>query len=219
MTKGINCWNRDVVHVDHRLHSPVYDAEGNKGRPWWFEPSDQHSLCYFGVCDYHSYNAWIDATDNYFVKLFIPHYNNVVGAANSQYGGAAMPQDLMDKLEQMADLINGWEAFDKTKKVLKDQFFHTNPMYWLGETWKVSDFFDEMACQMDKLNEILVVDLKRKHMAKGAPSRTVEPVEGGFIGNPAGTESSVKGMSGVGMAVGLVALGAAGYFGFKVLTE
>jgi hypothetical protein len=218
MPEETNCWNRNVVHVDHRLHSPVYDAEGKKGRPWWIEATDQHSMCFFAVCEYNSYNAWIDATDAYFNNEFIPHYEDILSVVEGHYGGAAMPQDYSDLFNKLAAFINEWLAFDKTHRSFKDMFFHSNPQYWESKTRVVVNFFDEAACNVDLLDEI-TIDMGRKHKAKGVPKRSLQPVEGGFLGNPAGTETSSKGMSGVGMAVGLVAIGAAGYFGFKALTE
>ena len=218
--KGENRRNRNVVNVDNRLYSPAYDWEGDDGLEW-YELSDGDAMCYFRSCDFTSYNAWLKATDKYFNNVLIPHYNSVLKRAEAVYGGAAFGTDIADRFNKISKLINAWDNFDKTKKTIFENYLNPFTIYWRGKTREIVNFFDDAASAVDELNDIAVNDLKSKHLAETPPARTLDPIEGGFLGGSGGPKQEAKGgtMSTIGLGIGLIAIGAAGYFGYKVLTE
>ncbi len=219
-TRG-HCSNRDIVNADKRLFSPRYDFEGDEGRAW-YELHDGDAMCFWGMCDHDSYNAWAKATGRYINKTLIPHYKKILARAEAIYGGAAFPVALSDRFNKVVEVVAAWEASGiKPDKTVGDDFVHPFAPYWFGEIRKVVDYFDQAACSFDDLDEIAITELKQPALAKGAPIRQLEHVEGGYLGGAGGpTGKPPPGdRSMVGMAVGIVAIGAAGYFGYKVLTE
>ncbi len=218
-TRG-HCSNRDIVNADNRLYSPRYDFEGEEGAAW-YELIDADAMCFWGACYHGSYNAWVKATNAYIDNQLAPHYKKIVSRANAISGGAALPVSLTDKLNKVEDVIQSWrDAGYKADKTIGDDFAHPVSTWWWGEIRKIIDYFDAAACQFDALDLIAVEDLNQASLAKGAPKRQLEHVEGGYLGGKGGSPASGKdGGSAIGTAVGIIAIGAAGYFGFKVLTE
>lgn len=220
-----HCSNREIVHADKRLHSPNYDDEGDPGLNW-YELIDADAMCFWGMCGHDSYNAWVKATDAYIngegkYKL-TGHYLEVKARAEAMLGGAALPLDLSDKFNEIVALINAWnEAGYRPDKTLADDFRHPIATYWWGEIRQIIEYFDRAACLYDELDRVAIEVLKQPSLAKGAPVRTLEEIPGGYLGGHGGPSGDAKpsGRSPLGMAVGIIAIGAAGYFGFKVLTE
>jgi len=71
--KGVNCRNRLVVHAENRLHSPFYDWDGQAGLAQSsFEFIEADAMCFWGICDSKSYNAWVSATQAYFDDVLVP---------------------------------------------------------------------------------------------------------------------------------------------------
>ncbi len=216
-----HCSNRDIVNADKRLYSPRYDFEGDEGLAW-YELIDADAMCFWGMCDHDSYNAWVRATDKYINNVLVTHYKKVHSRAEAVYGGAVFPVALSDRFNKVVDLVDAWEAAGyRPDKSWTDDFIHPLSTWWWGEIRKIIDYFDQAACLFDDLDEIAIEELKQPSLAKGAPKRQLEHVEGGYLGGVGGPAAVKKngGGSMVGMAVGIVAIGAAGYFGFKVLTE
>ena len=215
-----HCSNRDIVNAEKRLYSPRYDFEGDDGLAW-YELIDADAMCFWGMCDHSSYNAWVKATDRYINDTLEPHYKKILSRAEAVYGGAAFPVELSDRFNKVTDTINNWrQAGYKANKTIADDFRHPFAPHWWGEIRKIIDYFDEAACAFDQLDEIAAVELKQPSLAKGAPVRQLEHVEGGYLGGHGGAAGQKQGgRSVVGMAVGIIAIGAAGYFGYKVLTE
>lgn len=218
-TRG-HCSNRDIVNADKRLYSPRYDFEGDEGLAW-YELIDADAMCFWGVCNHDSYNAWVKAINAYIDKQLVPHYEKILARANAISGGATLPVALGDKFNKVEEAIQSWrDAGYKADKTMADDFSHPVATWWWGEIRKIIDYFDAAACQFDALDEIAVNDLKQASLAKGAPTRQLEHVEGGYLGGKGGAAPGAKAQGSSTMtAVGIVAIGAAGYFGFKVLTE
>jgi len=215
-----HCSNRDIVNAQKRLYSPRYDFEGDDGLAW-YELIDADAMCFWGMCDHDSYNAWVKATDRYINDTLVPHYKKVLSRAEAVHGGAAFPVELTDRFNKVEDAVNSWQSAGyRADKGWSDDFRHPFATWWWGEIRKIIDYFDEAACQFDQLDDIAAHALKQPSLAKGAPIRQLEHVEGGYLGGHGGPSGKAKGERSVlGMAVGVVAIGAAGYFGYKVLTE
>lgn len=222
-SKRGNCSNREVVNVDTRLFSPRYDDEGKSDLPW-YALRDAEAMCFWGICGYSSYNAWVNATNAYIngaaATQLTGHYTKILNRAKGLSGGAAFPIALKDRFDKVVTVIDGWNnAGFEANKTMGDQFSHPLGYWWEGEMRKIIDHFDAAACAFDDLDSI-AIDLNQSSLVMGAPMREVEHVQGGYLGGHGGVSSTEKaGGSVVGTAVGLMALGAAGYFGFKVLTE
>lgn len=219
MTVPKHCKNRKYVNAEGRLYSPEYDFEGDDGLAW-YELTDMDAMCLLGICSHKSYNAWVKATDHYIYNVLTPHYKKVSSRAEAIYGGAVLPFELADKLNNVGLVITEWKNADyRPNKAWKDDF-STSLLTWKGEIRKIIKHYDEAACAFDMLNDIAATDLKQPALAKGVPTQQYQPIEGGYLGG-AGTlpGSGDQKKSSIGRAVGILALGAAGYFGYKVLTE
>lgn len=224
--KGANCRNRRVVHVDERLHSPHYDWEGDDGLAWSsFELMDKDAMCFWNICDHDSYNAWAEATDNYIQNTLIPQYNKVVNIGKGYYQDAPFPVSVSDRLDRIQEFIESWENSGiSPNKKWYDDFKHPVQPYWYGEIRGIITYFDDAACYVDELNNICANDFKRPSCATTPPKWTLEPAptaSGSYLDGSGGPSpgNGKPGKSGLSTAVGIMAIGAAGYFGFKVLTE
>lgn len=218
-----HCSNRSVVVAAGSLHSPKYDDERDPGTAWYEMGLDANAMCFWGMCDHKSYNAWVTATDKYingtYKKQLKGHLHEAQDAAHAAYGGLAFPVEVYDRFKAVAELINEWNATDYyPNKTWKDDFRHPFATYWWGQIRQIIDYFDRAACLYDTLDDILIEDLKRPSLAGGAPVMTLEDMPGGYLGGSGGA-SGTKSRSPAMMAVGIMAIGAAGYFGYKVLTE
>ncbi len=221
MARKRNCRNRQVVNVENRLYSPAYDFEGDDGLAQSsFEFFDSDAMCFWGICSPMSYNGWAKSTGKYIEDELVPHYKRVLGRANAVYEGGILPQEIQDLFNNTAAFIKSWDDSGiKPDKSYADNFSNPLNIQWFGMIRNIVDFFDEAACQVDILDDIASGPLNSKALAKGAPKRTLEPAPGGggyFDGPPS---DGGKGGSTMGKALGIMAIGAAGYFGFKVLTE
>lgn len=225
--KKRNARNRKVVHADHRLYSPAYDWEGDDGLAQSsFEFFDSDAMCFFGICGPWSYNAWAKSTDEYIHGVLEAQYKKkVLPGLDSLFQGAPVPQDLQDTMNKVDDLIRSWDdAGYKPDKTQLDKFAHPTTMWWSGQIRGIIDYFDRAACMVDVLDAITIDVIKRPGMAIGQPDRVLRPsptVSGSYLDGSGGPGSSNDGgnTSFAGKAVGIMAIGAAGYFGFKVLTE
>lgn len=220
--EDLNCKNRRVVNVGDLLYSPAYDFERDPGLAYSsFEIHDGAAMCYWNLCAPGSYNAWAVATANYIDNELVVKYNKVLGRAKSKYQGGILPQDVQDLLNQVHDFIVSWDEADiKPNRTFSENFWHPTESYWNSEVRGIVNFFDEAACKVDILKNIADGPLESGALIAGAPQRTLEPAPGGggyFKGPP--TNGDKGGGSTMGKALGIMAIGAAGYFGFKVLTE
>lgn len=213
-----HCSNRNVVHAD-KLYSPRYDFEGDPGLAW-YEISDSDAMCFWGICNHRSYNAWVDAADLYINKTLVPHYKKILNRANAIYGGAALPIELVDRFNKVEEIVNDWKNTGyRSTKTWRDDFRNPFGPSWQGEIRQVIDHFDAAACAFDELDDIAVNFLKQPALAKGAPVRQLEHIEGGYLGGGGGGGGPPPPRSNWTRALGTVAIGAAGYFVYKVLTE
>lgn len=212
--------NREVVNVENRLYSPAYDFEGDDGLAW-HELGDSDAMCFWGICSPASYNGWAKSTGAYIENILVPHYKTVLSRAQGQYQGGALPQDMQDLFNKVHDFILSWdEAGIKPDKTYWDNYSHPLNIQWQGMIRNIVTFFDDAAAQVDILDDIAAGPLNSKALVKGVPQRTLEPAPGGggyFKGPP--SDGGGNGGSTMGKALGIMAIGAAGYFGFKVLTE
>jgi len=217
------CRNRNIVQADNRLYSPFYDWDGDDGLSWSsLEFIDADAMCFWGMCDHESYNAWARATGRYIEEQLVPHLREVKGRAMGVYQGAPLPQRLTDTFNKIENFVHEWdEANIRPNKDWKDTLWHPLAPYWWGEIRGIIKYFDDAACYFDDLDDIAQDDLKSPALAKGAPKRTIEASPtGSFLDGSGGARPGGGGQrSGLGMAVGIMAIGAAGYLGYKVLTE
>jgi len=215
--------NRNVVNAENRLYSPEYDWEGDPGLALSsFEVIDADAMCYWWGCGHDSYNAWVKATNAYIEERLVPHYNKVLGRAQGVYSGAPLPQHLQDRFNKIEEFIRSWEEADyRPTKTLADDFLHPLQPYWWGEIRSIIAYFDDAALYFDELNAIAAGELKSPALADGPPRRTFTPSPTGsyFDGSGGPNQGGGNSGSGLGKAVGIMALGGAMYFGFKVLTE
>lgn len=226
--KKRNARNRDVVHVDHRLHSPAYDWDGDDGLAQSrFEFFDSDAMCFFGICGPWSYNGWVRATDNYIHGVLEQQYKNkILPRIKGQYQGAPIPMDLQDQLDNVTGLIKSWDdANYRPNKDQLDKFAHPTSVWWSGQIRAIIDYFDKAACMVDILDAIAVENLNSPALALGEPNRVLKksPTSSGSYldgsGGPSGGSGSGGGAGFAAQAVGIMAIGGAAYFGFKVLTE
>ena len=227
LPKKGHCGNRDVVVADGRLHSPKYDDEGDSGGLlWdraWSEFTEAEAMCYFGICGPRSYNAWITAADGYIFgdhpRQLRGHFHELKKRAMLNSGGLAFPQSLTDKFQEVADFINEWnESGYFADAEFKDNFWHPTAAYWIGKTKPVIDYFDQAACLFDKLDKIALEEIDAPDLVRGAPVMTSEDVPGGYLGGDGGSVAEKKG-SALALAAGIVIVGGATYFGYRLLTE
>lgn len=211
------CKDRRVVHVDNRLHSFEYDNA-------WYETGPASAMCYWSMCNHLAYNDWLRETNKYIYDDLKPHYTEVRARTQAISGGSALPMNLSDRFKQIDDFIKRWESENFKSARPADVFIHPTPMYWMGKIQEVVKYFDKAACYVADLNDIADNAISSPGLSKrSTPPSVKEPPGKGdsWLGNPAGGSSEGGSVSG-GTAlniVGLVAIGAAGYFGFKVLTE
>lgn len=223
MPRVKHCRNREIVNAEGRLYSPKYDWEGADGLAQSsFEFIDADAMCFWGVCDSDSYNAWAKATNKFIEDKLVVQYKKVLGRAQAHYQGAPLPADMQDRFNNIAEFIQAWdESGIKPDKDWSDTLLHPFAPYWWGKIRTIVEFFDDAACAYDELVDIAADELNSPALVPGLPKRTLEPSptgsyldgSGGLI--PGGGNSR----SPTATALGIMAIGAAGYFGYKVLTE
>jgi len=231
------CQDRNVVHVDKRLHSPDY------GRPW-YELIDDDAMCYFGICGAASYNAWLKATGRYIEGQVRPQYNKLEKEASIAYGGSpgGLPDDLKNILSSVAKFLDDWDHFDladqqdkivptdrKTEYSTPASFMATR-ITWGYRVKSVVSYFDEAACFVMEMNQIADKRLERPDlMSKEERWESRLSQEGGSVLNrpdsqkgynnqaeTTSTGSTAKTMLGL---AGFVAIGGAIYFGVQVIRD
>lgn len=218
MARKRSCKNKNVVNVDDRLHSPFYDTS-------WYQFHDGAAMCYWQTCGPEDVNAWFKAAEAYYNNSLIPLLSRTQKRADAVYGGAALPLKISDILNKVKADISAWNAFvdEFEAPSFLDEFSHPHPKYWTGEAKSVVRFFDEAACRVDDLNDILELELDSAALAERPPLHEVRPPPDGnswFEGSDAGTGGGGgSGLGTTGTAIGLILAGAGLYFGYKVLTE
>lgn len=219
---GEHCKNRDIVNVGNQLFSPDYDFEGDDEGTWYeyafgaftFNRPSRIAMCSFGVCMGGDIERWKVATGRYIEKEFKPQLAKTrkIIAAYSQNAPPTMEQQ--DVLNRAEKLIKDWKEF---------QDLEEPSAFWMNEITgyihSIVRIFDRAACLMDELND-LADDMGASHLANRAPILEPKsaPDGGSWIRGGAGGGDGLAPTTGLGV-VGWIALGAAGYFGFKVLTE
>jgi hypothetical protein len=217
MARKRSCENKDVVNVANRLHSPFYDTS-------WYQLHDGMAMCYWYRCGPEDVNAWFKATEKYYDETLIPLLARTRKRADAVYGGAALPQKISDVFSKVAGDIAAWSAFSDEFKPpsLLNEFAHPHPDYWMGEAKEIVRFFDEAACRVDDLNDILELELDSAALAERPPLHQANPPPDGnswFEGDDARAGGGGSSVGVGGTAVGLILVGAGLYFGYKVLTE
>jgi len=214
---GGHCTNRDIVNVDGQLFSPDYDFEGDPGKTWFealeFWHGDAPAMCGWSICGEGDSDRWKAATGKYIDKTLKPQIAKTkkIIEAYTGGGGATIPQQ---------------EVFNEADKVIKDwgvmrtksapSIFNPNAIR--AHVHEIIRIFDRAACSMDDLND-LADDMGAAHMANRAPIiQAKPPPDGGKWLRGGGADEGVAPSTGMG-ALGWVAIGVAGYFGYKVLTE
>lgn len=216
---GGHCRNRDIVNVDNEYFSDAYDFEGDSGGAWWeyigLSPSNS-AMCGSGVwrCTSDDIERWRTATDRYITKEFRPQLAKTKKVIGTYSGGAGPSLEQQETLNAGDKLLKDWKEFQKREV----------PSPWwanefLARVKSIVQYFDRAACLMDDLNDI-ADEAGASHIANRAPVLLPKkaPDGGPWIRDGAVADTGAPSSKGLGM-VGWVALGAAGYFGFKVLTE
>lgn len=209
---GEYCRNRIKLTPDGRRHSPSYDDEGDPGTLWheWGVADDAY--CTFGGCTKTDLTAWEGFTDRFFSKNFKPALNNL----RRQQLIADVAKKAIKNGDELVASYNMHKAW--VRKV--DPGFWS-PMDLSQAIEGTINHLDEAACQMDMvINPIIAVIAGRPGLAGGPAhvSPTKAPGNRDWIN---GGKPSPKngGASPAMIGLGVVALGAASYFAFKVLTE
>lgn len=212
---GGHCRNRDIVNVDNELFSPGYDWEGDSGGAWYEYMAicrECMAMCGGGICMGGDVERWQDATHRYIDREFKPQIAKTKKTIAAYTGDAPPTFEQQEVLNQSAKLLKDWKEFQT-----KDVPWAWRPNAIASHIKSISRYFDRAACLMDDLNDI-VDEMGAYHMANRAPILEPKPPpDGGRWIRGGGADEGPPG-KGLGM-VGWVAIGAAGYFGFKVLTE
>lgn len=216
--KGGHCTNRDIVNVDGQLFSPDYDFEGDPGKTWLesaeFWHGDAPAMCGWSICGEGDAKRWTAATDRYIDETLKPQLAKLKKLITTYTGGGGPSIPQQEVLNESIKVIKDWR--DNRGKSVPSMF---NPSAIRAHIHQIITHFDRAACAMDHLNN-LADEMGASHIANRAPVLDPGPPPGGgkWI-RGGGTDEPANGSpSGLGM-VGWVAIGAAGYFGFKVLTE
>jgi hypothetical protein len=213
--KGGHCTNRDIVNVDNELFSPDYDFEGDSGGAWYeylFTSRMSAAMCGSGICMGGDVKRWNNAMDRYISKEFRPQIaktRKIIGA----YTGGAPPTIAQQEILNRCDkLLRDWKEFQK-----KDVPWAWRVGALMGHIKSIIRYFDRAACLMDELND-MADELGASHIANRAPVLEPKPPPDGGSWIRGGGVDEAAPSKGFGV-LGWVAIGAAGYFGFKVLTE
>ena len=219
MARKRYCRNREVVNVGRQLYSPEYDFERDDGPAWYeWHMGDSGSMCGWNWCGRGDAERWRNAADVFIQGTLKKQLLKVRRSAEVYTGGGALPLETQGRLNEVKNFIKSWNGFRDSEEI-PSQF---NIPAIEGYIHKTIDYFDRAACYMDDpLNEI-AEEIGALHIIKRAPvvpDAKSAPDGGAWIrGGRTGEE--VTGPPGKGIGVlGWVAIGAAGYFGFKVLTE
>lgn len=218
---GGHCENRDIVNVNNELFSPDYDFEGDEGLTWYEYvgaavtgsfPST-YAMCDFAICDDDDADRWMEATRHYYDKEFKPQLAKTKKIIDAYTGGAPPTFEQQGVINQCDKLVKDWKDF---------QAKEAPSVFWSGEfrgyIRSIVQYFDRAACLMDPLND-LADEMGASHLSNRAPVIEAKPPpDGGSWIRGGGTDESSSAGNGIGV-LGWVAIGAAGYFGFKVLTE
>lgn len=218
---GGHCRNRDIVNIDNQLYSPDYDWEGDLSGGAWYEYlgavvsgsfASTIAMCDFMNCDDDDADRWTLGTDRYITKEFRPQLAKTKQIIEAYTGGSPPTIPQQEIINQSEKLLKDWKEFQKKERPSE---------FWSGEfrgyVHSIVQFFDRAACLMDDLNDI-ADEVGASHLTNRAPTLEPKaPPDGGSWIRGGGTDIAAP-SSGMG-ALGWIALGAAGYFGFKVLTE
>jgi hypothetical protein len=212
-TVGRACRNRKVLSPDGRRHSPSYDDEGETGGAWHEWGIADDAYCTFGGCTKTDRTVWEKFTERFFSSKFKPALDNL-----KQSG--LISDEAKKAIKNGDDLVASYNAH--TAHVRK-----INPGFWspmdLSEAIEGTiNHLDEAACQRDfVIDPLLEVVAGRPGKASGPAHIPVTGAPGGGAWiNGGGRKPPPKEGASPGMiAVGVVLLGAASYFGYKVLTE
>ncbi len=213
---GKHCRNRDIINVGNRLHSPDYDFEGDSGPAWYeWDPWHEHepaSMCGYGVCMGGDVDAWKDAMNNYYEKTFKPLLRHAKSLAIAQTEGGPSPFRVEAVINTAEKVEENWKALRTT-----DAPWAFNVPAINNYVYSIVRQFDSMACDgVDPLNELLE-EFGAVHLTQKASARKPKAPPGGGSWLRNGAPEPEK-PGGIGV-VGWLAIGAAGYFGFKALTE
>ena len=212
---GGHCCNRNIVNVNNELFSPDYDFEGDAGGAWYeylYTYRLAGAMCAGGVCMGSDIKRWRAAVNRYIKKEFKPQIARTKKTISAYTGGGGPNIGQQAVLNQSQKLLEDWKEF-QTKEA---------PWAWNrpaihGYLHSIVQHFDRAACLMDDLND-LVDEMGAYHMTNRAPViQAKPPPDGGSWIRGGGVGEGAPG-KGIGV-IGWVAIGAAGYFGFKVLTE
>jgi len=224
------CQDRKVVHVNNRLHSYDYDRA-------WYEFGPEDAQCYLGLCNPRAYSDWRKAAMRYIDESLRPHFLEIQQDTSDALGSLVPPAHIDKKFKEISEFLDEWDEI--TERPFEDGglpeinniragFWNPLRAFWNGKIIEVVKYFDDAACYFADLNDIAKgyspgsVKKPRGRVAKTAP-------DGGSWLNRSDSDKGIGGGGGGGgggistntalSAVGVIAIGGALYFGYKVLTE
>lgn len=217
--KGQWCRNRRALTPDKRRHSPSYDDEGDPGQAWYegFGVIKEAAYCTFGDCTDTDRKIWEKFTQNFFLRTFNPAVANLRQAVPTPHS------DLVRTSLSEAGAVN--KSFNAhLSQVRRDDHGFWSPMALHSDIEGLINHMDEAACQLDFVISPLMVAVGRGDLAPSGPKEILPTgapggkkwIDGGAGGG--GAPPKEEGSLGT-KAVGVVLLGGALYFGYKVLTE
>ena len=180
------------------------------------------SMCGWAICGAGDAESWRKAANKFIQGTLKKQLKKVKRKVEIYTGGGPIPLETQAGFNEIRDFLKEWDSF-RAKEIP----WSFNMPAVEGHIRQTIDYFDRAACYIDdpegfNLNavaeEIHAPDaVKRAPVvpdAGSAPDGGSWFRGGGGVGEPPVGEPS----RGIGV-IGWVALGAAGYFGFKVLTE
>lgn len=216
---GEFCRNRRSLTPEHRRHSPSYDNEGEPGTVWHEWGIADDAYCTFGGCTKTDRTAWEKFTERFFRTKFKPGLE----ALRKQ---KLLSDEAKKALKNGDDLIASYNRHKVWVRKVDPGFW--SPMDLSQAIEGTINHLDEAACQKDMVIDPTLAFIAGRPGLAGGPAHVVPTaapgggpwIGGGGGGGGGGRPAPKNGGSSPGMiAVGVIFLGAASYFGYKVLTE
>lgn len=211
----VHCANPLIIRagVRHAPQAHIYDE------PWWenFTKAGYDTMCSMGLCGVLDVNAWVEAADTY-AKRLQKQIERVDKGLRARQDGK-LTFDQTEILEAAQSTIDDWEeAFGDFEPYNALENAVTLVSTVKDEIDKVVTLWERMTCAMDDVNAL---QGEGGYIEK-PPAKTVGPPEGhdSYFDPEAGKEKPGAGaLGGMGTAIGVVGLGIAGFFAYKLLTE
>lgn len=216
--RGKMCRNRShVTGPERRRHSPVYDDDGDPGNGW-LEMGDADVMCTAGYCTGTDSEVWLRATNVFFEKKFRPGYDKLKTViASSGMPGTDPQRRVLDDAKQLMD---GWQKHQAAVKADPPSVWNAFRLWGVIET--TVNYFDEGSCLLENDIDVEICKIRPGLCGQKNEEGLLGPAPGGgpWVGGGRRPGQPPKPpASPAAIAAGVVLLGAASYFGFKVLTE